>query len=70
MNQVFADIGSAKGSRQADLRRALAAYKRVERLPGVRGAVRRLLGFKLLKGPVMRWDFDQAMYRVHHKSFY
>ena len=70
VNRVFAEIGAAKGSRQADLRRALAAYKRVERLPGVRGAVRRLLGLKRLKGPVMKWDFDQAMYRVYHKSFY
>ena len=70
VNQVFASLGGAGGSRQAKLRQALAAFERVKGVPGLRGAVRRLLGLTAHQGPVMKWDFDQAAYQVNYKAFF
>ena len=70
VNQVFATVGAAAGSQQAELRRAIKALDRVKRVPGLRGAVWRMMGLRRLHGPVMKWDFDAAVYRISNKSFF
>ena len=70
VKQASKALGQRPGSRQAELRHALSAFNRVKNVPGVRGAMRRLLGLKKLQGPLMRWDFDEAMYRVVYKPFF
>ena len=70
VTQAAEAIGTQPGSRRTELGHALAAFNRVKNIPGVRGALRRLLGLTKLQGPVMKWDFDEAMYRVTYKSLF
>lgn len=70
VNQAIARIGAAAGSRQAKIRTALDALERVKRVPGLRGTVRRVARLTEFRGPVMKWDFDEAVYHISQRPFF